>query len=362
LKGQIPHNSDFLLQNDHIISFHQVGSHMFSKKTLLITGGTGSFGNALVNRFINSDIQEIRILSRDEKKQDAMRRKFKNEKIRFFLGDTRDRSSLTSAINGSNYIFHAAALKQVPSCEFFPIEAVKTNILGSENVIDLAILHEVEKVICLSTDKAVQPVNAMGMTKALMEKVLVSKAMSLKNSGTVICGTRYGNVMASRGSVIPLFLEQIQNNQPLTITNPKMTRFMMSLEDAINLVLFAFQNGRQGDIFVQKSPGASIETVAHSVLTYLNKNNHKIEYIGERHGEKMHEVLVSKQELSKSTDLGDYFRIAPDDRGLNYEQYFETGQLNLQEKQEYSSDNTHQLSVIELVHLMGKLGLENLVD
>jgi UDP-glucose 4-epimerase len=239
---------------------------------------------------------------------------------------------------------------------------VKTNILGSENVIDLAILHEVEKVICLSTDKAVQPVNAMGMTKALMEKVLVSKAMSLKNSGTMICGTRYGNVMASRGSVIPLFLEQIQNNQPLTITNPNMTRFMMSLEDAINLVLFAFQNGTQGDIFVQKSPGASIETVAHSVLTYLNKNNYEINYIGERHGEKMHEVLVSKQELSKSTDLGDYFRIAPDDRGLNYEQYFESGQLNLHEKQEYSSDNTHQLGVNELVHLMGKLGLENLVD
>ena len=341
---------------------YQVWGVMFLNKTLLITGGTGSFGNALVHRFINSDIEEIRILSRDEKKQDAMRRKFGNEKLRFFLGDTRDRSSITSAIKGSNFIFHAAALKQVPSCEFFPIEAVKTNVLGSENVIELAIRHEVEKVICLSTDKAVQPVNAMGMTKALMEKVLVSKAMSLKNSGTTICGTRYGNVMASRGSVIPLFLEQIRNNRPITITNPNMTRFMMSLEDAINLVLFAFQNGTPGDIFVQKSPGASIETVARSVLVYLNKFDHKIEYIGKRHGEKMHEVLVSEQELSNSTDLGEYFRIAPDDRGLNYKQYFEEGHLNLHENKEYSSTNTHQLSVKELVELMGKLGLEHLVD
>ncbi len=334
---------------------------MFTGKTLLITGGTGSFGNALVSRFINTDIQEIRILSRDEKKQDSMRRRFANDKLKFYIGDTRDRSSLISAVYGSDFIFHAAALKQVPSCEFFPMEAVKTNVIGSENVIDLAILHGVEKVICLSTDKAVHPVNAMGMTKALMEKVLVSKALQIKENSTIICGTRYGNVMASRGSVIPLFIEQVRNKKPITITNPKMTRFMMSLDEAIDLVLFAFENGTQGDIFVQKSPGASIETIAQAVRLFLNEAKHPFEYIGERHGEKLHEVLISKQELVKSRDLGDYFQISPDNRGLNYGKYYEEGLQNLHEIDEYNSENTTQLSVSQLVQLLDKLNLTNVV-
>ena len=335
---------------------------MFSGKTLLITGGTGSFGNALVKRFINSDIDEIRILSRDEKKQDAMRRKYGNEKLKFYLGDTRDRLSIGDAIKGSNYVFHAAALKQVPSCEFFPIEAVKTNILGSENVIDLSINYEVEKVICLSTDKAVQPVNAMGMTKALMEKVLVSKSLALNSEKTLICGTRYGNVMASRGSVIPLFIQQVRDQRPLTITNPNMTRFMMSLDNAIDLVLFAFENGNQGDIYIQKSPGASIDTIAKAVLSYLGKSGYPIDLIGERHGEKMHEVLLSKNERVKSTELEKYFKISADVRSLNYEKYFELGEESNVDTEDYNSANTFQLSVTELANLIKHLNIENLTD
>lgn len=336
---------------------------MFTGKTLLITGGTGSFGNALVSRFINSDIEEIRILSRDEKKQDSMRRHFNNEKLKFFLGDTRDRNSIVDSIKNVNFVFHAAALKQVPSCEFFPIEAVKTNVLGSENVIDMSINFGVEKVICLSTDKAVQPVNAMGMTKALMEKVLISKALMARDQGTVICGTRYGNVMASRGSVIPLFLQQIREGNPITITNPDMTRFMMSLENAIDLVLYAFQNGNQGDIFVQKSPGARIETIAAAVKKYVNQENHTINYIGERHGEKLHEVLISKQERMKATDLGEYFKIQADDRNLNYDKFYKLGvQKTGDSEEEYTSLNTHQLDVETLTSMIKNLGIGNLLE
>ncbi len=336
---------------------------MFTGKTLLITGGTGSFGNALVSRFINSDIEEIRILSRDEKKQDSMRRQFNNEKLKFFLGDTRDRNSIVDSIKNVNFVFHAAALKQVPSCEFFPIEAVKTNVLGSENVLDMSINFGVEKVICLSTDKAVQPVNAMGMTKALMEKVLISKALTARDQGTVICGTRYGNVMASRGSVIPLFLQQIRERNPITITNPDMTRFMMSLENAINLVLYAFQNGNQGDIFVQKSPGARIDTIAAAVKKFMNQENHMINYIGERHGEKLHEVLISKQERMKASDLGEYFKIQADDRNLNYDKFYNLGvQKTGDSEEEYTSLNTHQLDVETLTSMIKNLGIGNLLE
>jgi UDP-N-acetylglucosamine 4,6-dehydratase len=336
---------------------------LFTGKTLLITGGTGSFGNALVRRFINSDIQEIRILSRDEKKQDSMRRLFNNEKLKFFLGDTRDRNSIVDSIKNVDFVFHAAALKQVPSCEFFPIEAVKTNVLGSENVIDTSINFGVKKVICLSTDKAVQPVNAMGMTKALMEKVLVSKALAARNQETVICGTRYGNVMASRGSVIPLFLQQIKEGNPITITNPNMTRFMMSLENAIDLVLYAFQHGNQGDIFVQKSPGARIDTIAAAVKKYMNQEHHTINYIGERHGEKLHEVLISKQEKMKASDLGEYFKIEADNRNLNYDKYFNLGmEKTTDDEEEYTSFNTNQLDVEKLTSMIKNLGIENTLE
>ncbi len=336
---------------------------MFTGKTLLITGGTGSFGNALVNRFIDTDIEEIRILSRDEKKQDSMRRKFNNEKLKFFLGDTRDRNSMVDPIKNVNFVFHAAALKQVPSCEFFPIEAVKTNVLGSENVIDMSINFGVEKIICLSTDKAVHPINAMGMTKALMEKVLISKALATRDQGTVICGTRYGNVMASRGSVIPLFLQQIREGIPITITNPDMTRFMMSLENAIDLVLYAFQNGNQGDIFVQKSPGARIDTIAAAVKKFMNQENHAINFIGERHGEKLHEVLISKQERRKASDLGQYFKIQADDRNLNYDKFFNLGMhINVYDEEEYTSLNTNQLDVETLTLMIKNLGFEEFLD
>jgi UDP-N-acetylglucosamine 4,6-dehydratase len=330
---------------------------IFRGKTLLITGGTGSFGNAVLRRFLDINIKEIRIFSRDEKKQDDLRKKYANEKIRFFVGDVRDQSSVDRAVKGVDYIFHAAALKQVPSCEFFPMEAVKTNVIGTDNVVSAAIAHNVSRVICLSTDKAVYPINAMGTSKALMEKVMVAAS---RNSGkTVVCGTRYGNVMASRGSVIPLFANQIEQGAPLTITNPQMTRFMMTLDDAVNLVLYAFEHGRNGEIFVQKSPAATIETLAQAMCMYFDKVDQKINVIGTRHGEKLFEVLVSREEMVVADDLGDYFRIKPDDRDLNYEKYFDRGQIDndsFVKLEEYNSHNTKRLDVDGMHTLLQKLG------
>ncbi len=317
---------------------------MFHKKVLLLTGGTGSFGHALVRRFIKEDIKEIRILSRDEKKQEDMRKLFNDDRLKFYIGDVRDRSSLTHAIKGSNYIFHAAALKQVPSCEFFPIEAVKTNVLGTDNVLEEAILHDVERVVCLSTDKAAYPINAMGISKAMMEKTFVAKArMSDK---TIICGTRYGNVMASRGSVIPLFFEQIKNNKPITVTNPIMTRFLMSLDEAVDLVLYAFENGEAGDIFVQKSPASTIADLATAIIQLTNTDT-KTHIIGTRHGEKIYETLLTKEEYNKAIDLKDYYKVPMDQRDLNYEKYFVSGDEDFIDK-EYNSNNTRQLSVEEI--------------
>jgi len=330
---------------------------IFKGKTLLITGGTGSFGNAILHRFLGINIKEIRIFSRDEKKQDDLRKKYANEKIRFFVGDVRDQSSVDRAVKGVDFIFHAAALKQVPSCEFFPMEAVKTNIIGTDNVVSAAIAHNVSRVICLSTDKAVYPINAMGTSKAIMEKVMVAAS---RNSGnTVVCGTRYGNVMASRGSVIPLFANQIEQGAPLTITNPQMTRFMMTLDDAVNLVLYAFEHGRNGEIFVQKSPAATIETLAQAMCKYFDKVDQKINVIGTRHGEKLFEVLVSREEMVVADDLGDYFRIKPDDRDLNYGKYFDRGQIDndsFVKLEEYNSHNTKRLDVDGMHTLLQKLG------
>jgi UDP-N-acetylglucosamine 4,6-dehydratase/5-epimerase len=330
---------------------------IFNDKTLLITGGTGSFGNAILHRFLNTNIKEIRIFSRDEKKQDDLRRKYSNEKIKFFIGDVRDRSSVDRVVKGVDYIFHAAALKQVPSCEFFPMEAVKTNIIGTDNVVSSAIDHDVSRVICLSTDKAVYPINAMGTSKALMEKVMVAAS---RNSGsTVVCGTRYGNVMASRGSVIPLFASQIEQGKSLTITNPDMTRFMMTLNDAVNLVLYAFQYGKNGEIFVQKSPAATIDTLVKAICKYFGKLDHKVDVIGTRHGEKLFEVLISREEMGIADDLGDYFRIRPDDRDLNYEKYIDRGQVdtnNFANLEEYNSHNTSRLDVDGMHALLHKLG------
>jgi len=321
---------------------------MYKNKTLLITGGTGSFGNAVLNQFIKSDIKEIRIFSRDEKKQDDMRRLYKSKKIKFFLGDVRDPLSIENAIIGSNYVFHAAALKQVPSCEFFPIEAVKTNIIGTENVLNAAIKNKIEKIICLSTDKAVYPINAMGVSKAMMEKVFVAKS---RTSGkTKIIGTRYGNVMGSRGSVIPLFIEQIKAGKPLTITDPKMTRFMMTLDHAVELVLYAFKNGKQGDLFIQKSPAATISVLAKALME-LYDSKLPIKEIGIRHGEKMYETLVTKEEMIKAEDQGKYFKISPDDRDLNYDQYFYKG-TSKSSINEYNSNNTNQLSVEGMKNLL----------
>ena len=321
---------------------------MYKNKTLLITGGTGSFGNAVLNKFIKSDIKEIRIFSRDEKKQDDMRRLYKSKKIKFFLGDVRDPLSIENAIIGSNYVFHAAALKQVPSCEFFPIEAVKTNIIGTENVLNAAIKNKIEKIICLSTDKAVYPINAMGVSKAMMEKVFVAKS---RTSGkTKIIGTRYGNVMGSRGSVIPLFIEQIKAGKPLTITDPKMTRFMMTLDHAVELVLHAFKNGKQGDLFIQKSPAATVSVLAKALME-LYDSKLPIKEIGIRHGEKMYETLVTKEEMIKAEDQGKYFKISPDDRDLNYDQYFYKG-TSKSSINEYNSNNTNQLSVEGMKNLL----------
>lgn len=324
-------------------------------KTLLITGGTGSFGNAVMHRFLHTDhFKEIRIFSRDEKKQDDMRKRYNNAKIKFYLGDVRDLSSVETAVKGVDYIFHAAALKQVPSCEFFPLEAVKTNVLGADNVLSAAEKFEVKKVVVLSTDKAAYPINAMGMSKALMEKVTVARSRNLDDSKTIFCATRYGNVMASRGSVIPLFIEQIKAGKPLTITDPNMTRFMMTLEDAVDLVLYAFENAKQGDLFVQKAPGATIETLAKA-LVEMYKAKSEIKIIGTRHGEKVYETLVNREDMLKAEDMGNYYRIPADTRDLNYEQYFSEGNTKESTIEEYHSHNTHRLDVGGMKELLKKL-------
>lgn len=318
---------------------------IFKEKILLITGGTGSFGNAVLKKFLDSDIKEIRILSRDEKKQDDMRRLYMNPKIKYYIGNVRDYSSIKDAMIGVDYVFHAAALKQVPSCEFFPIEAVKTNILGIDNVLTAAIENKVKKVICLSTDKAAYPINAMGISKAMMERVFVAKSRTTDE--TVICGTRYGNVMCSRGSVVPLFIEQIRMGKPLTVTNPEMTRFLMSLDEAVELVLFAFKNGQAGDIMVQKAPACTIGVLAQAVKELFHSDN-DIQYIGVRHGEKQNETLLTKEECMHAIDLGNFYRVPADNRDLNYENYFEKGNKESNILQEFTSDNTSRLSVEEV--------------
>lgn len=333
---------------------------MFKDKVLLITGGTGSFGNAVAKRFLTSDIKEIRIVSRDEKKQDDMRHEYQSKypeyagKLKFYIGDVRDYNSIEYAFKGVDYVFHAAALKQVPSCEFYPIEAVKTNILGSDNVISACVKNGVKKAIFLSTDKAAYPINAMGMTKALMEKNVVARSRQLNDNDTVLCLTRYGNVMASRGSVIPLFSEQIDNGKPITITNPDMTRFMMTLEDAVDLVLYAFNNGKQGDLFVQKAPAATIDTLAKAIIELKGKKA-DIQYIGTRHGEKLYEVLVTKEDMVKAVDMGNYFRIPADNRDLNYDKYVNKGSKLFEVAEEYNSHNTERLDVEGMKKLLMKL-------
>ena len=328
---------------------------MKNHKTLLITGGTGSFGNAVLRRFLDSDfVQEIRILSRDEKKQDDMRHFFRNDKIKYYLGDTRDRRSVDMAMHGVDYVFQAAALKQVPSCEFFPMEAVRTNVIGCENVLDSAMAHGVKNVVVLSTDKAVYPINAMGMSKALSEKVMVAKSRHLNGSGSVFCGTRYGNVMASRGSVIPLFVEQIKAGKPLSITDPNMTRFMMTLDGAVDLVLYAFENGRNGDIFVQKAPAATVEVLALALLELYNASN-PIKVIGTRHGEKLYETLVTREEMVKAEDCGYYFRIPADTRDLNYGKFYTDGEEKIAEVDDYHSHNTTRLDVEGMKELLLQL-------
>lgn len=316
---------------------------MFKDKTLLITGGTGSFGNAVLNRFLETDIKEIRIFSRDEKKQDDMRNQLKNEKVKFYIGDVRDYHSIAKAMQGVDYVFHAAALKQVPSCEFFPIEATKTNVFGTQNTIDAAVANNVKRIICLSTDKAAYPINAMGISKALMEKVAVAASRNIADNGTIVCLTRYGNVMASRGSVIPLFIKQIKENAPLTVTDPKMTRFLMSLEDAVDLVLFAFQHGNQGDLFVNKAPASTIGDLAETIKEIFNANN-EIKVIGTRHGEKLYETLCTREEMQKAEDMGEFYRIPADNRDLNYSRYFSQGETDISTIEDYHSHNTEQLT------------------
>ncbi|AIQ25707.1 polysaccharide biosynthesis protein [Paenibacillus sp. FSL H7-0737] len=317
---------------------------MFKNKTLLITGGTGSFGNAILDRLLNTDIGEIRIFSRDEKKQDDMRKLYKNDKVKFYIGDVRDLHSIKNAIHGVNYIFHAAALKQVPSCEFFPLEAVKTNILGTDNVITAAIENGVEKVVCLSTDKAAYPINAMGISKAMMEKVYIAKSKTVDWNKTLICGTRYGNVMASRGSVIPLFIEQIKSGHPITVTDPNMTRYLMSLEEAVELVVFAFQNAQAGDIMVQKSPASTVGDLALAIKELFDADN-EIRVIGTRHGEKLYETLLTKEEAVVAHDLGGFYRVPADKRDLNYDKYFFEGDQKLSSEDEYNSHNTERLTI-----------------
>jgi UDP-glucose 4-epimerase len=326
---------------------------MFKDKTLLITGGTGSFGNAVLRRLLDSDIAEIRVFSRDEKKQDDMRKLYAHDKLEFYIGDVRDRQSVADAMHGVDYVFHAAALKQVPSCEFHPMEAVKTNVLGTENVLEVAIRAGVERVVCLSTDKAVYPINAMGISKAMMEKVATAKARASKK--TIICTTRYGNVMASRGSVIPLFVDQILNGQPMTVTDPNMTRFMMTLDDAVDLVLYAFENGRPGEIFIQKAPAATISTLAQALKNVLSAGDIPIRTIGTRHGEKLFEALLSREEVAAAVDLGDYYRVPPDLRDLNYAVYFEQGDIEITDAVEYHSHNTQRLDVQGMEELLLKL-------
>lgn len=328
---------------------------MFANNCLLITGGTGSFGNAVLNKFIETDIKEIRIFSRDEKKQDDMRKKFAHPKLKFYIGDVRDYQSILNATRGVDFIFHAAALKQVPSCEFHPMEAVKTNVLGTENVLEAAIENEVSRVVCLSTDKAVYPINAMGISKAMMEKVMVAKSRNVNSEKTVICGTRYGNVMASRGSVIPLFVDLIKAKKPITITDPNMTRFMMTLEDAVDLVLYAFEHGTNGDIFVQKAPAATIETLAYALHELLDIENYPIDIIGTRHGEKLYEALLSREEMVAATDMGNYYRIPPDLRDLNYSKFVEDGDIRISEVEDYNSHNTQRLDVEGMKNLLLKL-------
>ena len=327
---------------------------MFKDKVLLITGGTGSFGNAVLRRFLDSEIKEIRIFSRDEKKQDDMRHQLQNPKVKFYIGDVRNKRSIDVAMNGVDFVFHAAALKQVPSCEFFPMEAVRTNVLGVENVLDSAIEHQIKRVIVLSTDKAVYPINAMGMTKALSEKVMIAKSRNLDGSCTIVCGTRYGNVMASRGSVIPLFVDQIKANKDITVTDPEMTRFMMTLDNAVDLVLYAFQNGKNGDIFVQKSPASTIHDLAQALIE-LYQSSSKIRIIGTRHGEKLYETLVNREEMTKATDTESYYRISADSRDLNYDKYFSQGQNTVSNVEEYHSHNTQRLNVEETKQLLLRL-------
>lgn len=329
---------------------------MFKDKILLVTGGTGSFGNAVTQRFLHTNIKEIRILSRDEKKQEDMRKYYNSDKLKFYIGDIRDYNSIEGAFIGVDYVFHAAALKQVPSCEFYPIEAVKTNILGSDNVITACVKNGVKKAIFLSTDKAAYPINAMGMSKALMEKNVIARSRQLRSSDTVLCLTRYGNVMASRGSVIPLFLDQIQSGKPLTITNPEMTRFMMTLEDAVDLVLFAFENGNQGDLFVQKAPASTIEVLAKAILD-LKKCDIEPVFIGTRHGEKLYEVLVTQEEMIKAIDLGEFFKIPSDNRNLNYDRYIEKGNKEIVLTESYHSHNTSRLDIESMKKLLLKLDL-----
>ena len=328
---------------------------MFNNKTLLITGGTGSFGNAVLRRFLDTDIAEIRIFSRDEKKQDDMRKRYNHPKLKFYVGDVRDSRSLAQAMRGVNYVFHAAALKQVPSCEFHPMEAVRTNVLGTENMLEAAIAAGVQRVVCLSTDKAVYPINAMGISKAMMEKVMVAVSRNLEGTNTVICGTRYGNVMASRGSVIPLFVNLIHENKELTLTDPNMTRFMMTLDDAVDLVLFAFNNGKSGDIFVQKAPAATVGDMTQALCELMGKPNHPIHIIGTRHGEKRYESLLSREEMVCAIDMGDYYRIPPDLRDLNYAKYVDVGEERITNSKGYNSDNTTRLDVKSMKLLLNKL-------
>ena len=328
---------------------------MFTNKTLLITGGTGSFGNAVLGRFLKTGIKEIRIFSRDEKKQDDIRKQYNSSKLKFYIGDVRDYNSVLSATRGVDFVFHAAALKQVPSCEFHPMEAVKTNVLGTDNVLEACIANEVSRVVCLSTDKAVYPINAMGISKAMMEKVIVAKSRNVDSKNTVISATRYGNVMASRGSVIPLFLRQIINDEPITITDPNMTRFMMTLNDAVDLVLHAFSHGVNGDIFVQKAPAATIQVLVDALKVITSKHEHQINIIGTRHGEKLYEALCSREEMFVAEDQGDYYRIPSDNRDLNYSHYVEEGEQDLSTIEDYNSHNTERLDVTGMIQLLHKL-------
>ena len=328
---------------------------IFKDKTLLITGGTGSFGNAILRRFLNSDIKEIRIFSRDEKKQDDMRHQLQNEKVKFYIGDVRDKRSVDGAMYGVDYVFHAAALKQVPSCEFFPMQAVQTNVIGTENVLDSAIQHGVKNVVVLSTDKAAYPINAMGISKAMMEKVAIAKGRQLGKEGkTTICCTRYGNVMASRGSVIPLWIDQIEKGEEITITDPNMTRYMMTLDDAVDLVIYAWQHGENGDLFVQKAPAATLDVLANSIMELL-KVKTNIRVIGTRHGEKLYETLVTREEMARAEDMGNYFRIPCDTRDLNYDKYFVKGQEKVSIMDDYHSHNTYRLNQKEMIELLLKL-------